>query len=105
MPLHFFDHRFFCVLLLVGRRPFPVHEATPELAVHNMSLTERLTKGVNYKAKQVSRPEAVKQSRSKAALSQFTKGIPRRRRVPNAGVHCAEQIGTTTRRGHSATRG
>ena len=32
-----------------------------------MSLTERLTKGVNYKAKQISRPKAVKQSRSEAA--------------------------------------
>ena len=30
----------------------------------NTSLTEQLTKGVNYKTKQISRPKAVKQSRS-----------------------------------------
>ena len=45
-----------------------------------MSLTEQLTKGVNYKTKQVSQPKAVKQSRSDglkntSLTERLTKGV------------------------------
>ena len=45
-----------------------------------MSLTKRLSKGVNYKTKQVSQPKAVKQSRSDvpknmSLTERLTKGV------------------------------
>ncbi len=56
------------------------HRLKNRLCVQNMSLTEQLTKGVNYKTKQVSQPKAVKQSRSvglknTSLTEQLTKGV------------------------------